>query len=319
MLNYTRCITALMHDIVRRVPALAFIDMDELLVFARYGRSGAEGAHATCHCFNLPPSEPGYYFWRDRATGKLTRRSEWFVTKSPEVWIGPKRVEYLISFAIPRFCDQGLERTRKQMHYPEAPAWTAKLDTVVHELYHVDPRHSGIRRVERADGTDSTQSHGMAFYSRVAEMVNEYLASGPDPSVYEFLKYDFAGLTARYGGVLATTFRTFPSFPKRYIEVLEDQPSCGERIRIEPLKLPQLPTRYTEADLHVRQFMAVPAGRCGRKQRIQCPSVRFAQDTPAMVEAASEQAAASTQPIEPEAILPYGTCGRLAPKYRSFQ
>ena len=29
----------------------------------------------------------------------------------------------------------------------------AKLDTVVHELYHIDPDEPGIRRVARADGT----------------------------------------------------------------------------------------------------------------------------------------------------------------------
>ena len=57
-------------------------------MFGRFGRADAEGAFATCHCLTLPESEPGYYFWRDRATGELTRRSEWFVTKSPQVRVG---------------------------------------------------------------------------------------------------------------------------------------------------------------------------------------------------------------------------------------
>ena len=56
----------LMQDIVSRVPALSFIDVADVLVFARPGRTSAEGAFATCHCLSLPPSEPGYYFWRDR-------------------------------------------------------------------------------------------------------------------------------------------------------------------------------------------------------------------------------------------------------------
>ena len=58
-------------------------------MFGRFGRSDAEGAFATCHCLTLPESEPGYYFWRDRSTGQLTRRSEWFVTKTPVVRVGP--------------------------------------------------------------------------------------------------------------------------------------------------------------------------------------------------------------------------------------
>ncbi len=168
-----------MHDIVVRTPRLSFIDLREVVVFGRFGRSDADGAFATCHCLTLPESEPGYYFWRDRSTGQLTRRSEWFVTKSPEVRVGGTRVKYLVSFVLPRFCDQSLERSRKaDLYSTDAPSWLAKLDTIVHELYHIDPDESGIRRVSRSDGSDSPRSHGPLFYEEVAEMVKGYLASG---------------------------------------------------------------------------------------------------------------------------------------------
>ena len=65
MINYTEHIRLLMSDIVLRVPRLSFIDMSRVLVFARLDVL-REGAYATCHCVCLPPSEPGYYFWRDR-------------------------------------------------------------------------------------------------------------------------------------------------------------------------------------------------------------------------------------------------------------
>ena len=214
MINYTERISLLMQDVVRRTPALSFIDLSEVLVFARFGRSEAEGAFATCHCLTLPESEPGYFFWRDRTTGELTRRSEWFVTKSPTVRLGGTAIKYLISFVLPRFCDQSLERSRKAELYPHGtPAWIAKLDTVIHELYHIDPEETGIRRFVRADGSDSMRSHGPLFYEQVAEMVKAYLATEPDPSLLEFLQHDFAGLSGLHGGVLATTFRNFPSFP----------------------------------------------------------------------------------------------------------
>src|SRR5205823_79102 len=129
------------------VPTLGFIDMGDVLVFGRSGRSNAEGAFATCHCLSLPASEPGYYFWRDRSSGRITRRSEWFVTKSPVVTVGTRPIKYMISFALPRFCDQSLDRSRKERFYPgEQQPWLAKLDTVVHELYHIDPEQNGIRR-----------------------------------------------------------------------------------------------------------------------------------------------------------------------------
>src|SRR4051812_15189877 len=117
MINYTDRLTLLMQDIVTRVPTLSFIDMSDVIVFGRFGRFGRSGPIATCHCLNLPVSDPGYYFWRDRITGRMTRRSEWFVTKSPIVTIGPNRIKYLISFTLPRFCDQTLSRTRKERFY----------------------------------------------------------------------------------------------------------------------------------------------------------------------------------------------------------
>ena len=46
MINYTESLTALMQDIVARVPTLSFIDVADVLVFARFGRSHAEGAFA---------------------------------------------------------------------------------------------------------------------------------------------------------------------------------------------------------------------------------------------------------------------------------
>src|SRR2546428_13909057 len=110
--------TLFRSDIVAKVPTLSFIDVADVLVFARSGRSNAEGAFATCHCLTLPASEPGYYFWRDRTTQRITRRSEWFVTKSPEVTLGPRQVKYLLSFALPRFCDQSLDKSSKERLYP---------------------------------------------------------------------------------------------------------------------------------------------------------------------------------------------------------
>jgi hypothetical protein len=257
MINYTERLTLLMQDVVSRVPTLSFINVADVLVFARSGRTNAEGAFATCHCLTLPPSEPGYYFWRDRSTKKLTRRSEWFVTKSPSVRIGTRDVKYMISFTLPRFCDQSLDRSRKEKFYPGADPWIAKLDTVVHELYHIDPDLAGIRRIEREDGTYSANCHGQRFFEQVSEMVHAYLDSNPSPSVYDFLREDFSTLDARYGGVVGTSFRNFPSFPQRFIERLAVQPTSetdADGVKVEPLRGQHQPTAYTQDDLHVRQF-----------------------------------------------------------------
>jgi len=268
MINYTERLALLMQDVVERVPTLSFIDMADVLVFARAGRSNAEGAFATCHCLTLPASEPGYYFWRDRTTHRITRRSEWFVTKSPVVTVGTRQIKYMISFALPRFCDQSLDRSRKEKFYPGAEPWIAKLDTVVHELYHIDPALAGIRRIEKGDGTYSANCHGQHFFEQVAGMVHTYLNSRPSPAVYDFLRHDFNDIDARFGGVVATSFRTFPSFPQRYIERLADQLPCEadfDGIAVEQLRTQPHATRYSDEHLHIRQFMKDTSRRLIRK------------------------------------------------------
>jgi hypothetical protein len=253
MINYTERVALLMQDIVARTPALSFINLREVLVFARFGRPDAEGAFATCHCLTLPETEPGYYFWRDRDTGQLTRRSEWFVTKTPEVRIGATRIKYLISFVLPRFCEQSLRRSWKGELYTGLAPWVAKLDTIVHELYHIDPAAAGIRQFANSDQTRAPRTHGPEFYDNVGAMTRAYLSSNPDPAAYEFLQWDFAGLQQHFGGVLATTFRNFPSFPQRYMAPCASLP-VDKDVKVEPLKPLSQPTLYTEHDLHVRQF-----------------------------------------------------------------
>lgn len=253
MLNYTDALTALMHDIVSRVPALAFIDLSQVLVFARFGRVGADGPYATCHSLNMPTSDPGYYFWRDRETGEVRRRSEWFVTKSPSVRVRGIRINYLISFALPRFCDQTLDHANKRHRYADGEPWLAKLDTIVHELFHIDPGESGIRRLTRGDGSEGARLHSPMFFERVTELVHAYLATAPEASVIDFIRHDFETLVARHGGVSATTFRQFPSFPQRYQEPLCTQPE-GPEVAVVPLSRRQRQREFEDADLCVRVF-----------------------------------------------------------------
>jgi hypothetical protein len=257
MINYTEHLTRLMQDVVSRVPTLSFIDMADVLVFARRGKLNADGALATCHCLGLPASEPGYYFWRDRDSGQMTRRSEWFVTKSPVVTIGGRQLTYLISFALPRFCNQSLQRSRKDRFYRRAQdAWIAKLDTVIHELYHIDPGQKAIRCIAPAMGTYSARCHGEEFLEQVAQMVGTYFDTGPDPATYDFLRYPFETLEARYGGIVGTTFRPYPSYPQRFIEPLAVQPveAALAGVKVESSQVRRQPTRFTECDLEIRRF-----------------------------------------------------------------
>ena len=90
MINYTERIALLMEDVCRRSLALRFIDLKEVLVFGRFGRSHTEGAFATCHCLTLPRASR-VTTSGGTATPASSRALEWFVTKSPEVRIGGRR------------------------------------------------------------------------------------------------------------------------------------------------------------------------------------------------------------------------------------
>jgi len=59
MINYTERITEVMHDVVARTPALSFIDLREVLVFARYGRTGADGDLRRVTVSRCPKRNPG--------------------------------------------------------------------------------------------------------------------------------------------------------------------------------------------------------------------------------------------------------------------
>lgn len=255
-INYTSHLTRLMHDIIARVPALSFIDMSRVLVFARPGRSCADGPYASCHSLGLPPTEPGYYYWRDRHTGGVTRRTEWFVTKSPRVVVSGRAINYLISFALPRFTDQTLTRSRKRGLYPAAtPDWVAKLDTVIHELYHIDPAQDCLRRFRRADGSVSDALHNPTYFEEVAAMVQEYLDTRPHPELLEFLKDDFATLRGQHGAVTAVTFRSFPAYPRRYREAV-DGPALPLDVEAAPIeKIVDSSARsFADDDLQLRAF-----------------------------------------------------------------
>jgi hypothetical protein len=95
-------------------------------------------------------------------------------------------------------------------------------------------------------------------------MVRAYLSTAPERALYEFLEEDFCALNSRFGGVAATTFRNFPSFPQRYMQALTAPPS-DPPIKIEPLKPPSQPVLYTEDDLHMRQFTECTTRRLTRK------------------------------------------------------
>jgi hypothetical protein len=115
--------------------------------------------------------------------------------------------------------------------------------------------NAGITYATASGGSSAT-----LLFNRVGDRID---AAGDSPlpdvvelarNVLDFLKQDFVGLERRYCRVTGTTFRTFPSYPQRYVEVVTDQPVVEPGVRVEPVRQAASPTRYTAADLDVREF-----------------------------------------------------------------
>ena len=181
------------------------------------------------------------------------------MTKSPTVTIGARAVKYMFSFALPRFCDQSLDRSKKERYYPGVNApWIAKLDTVVHELYHIDPQLSGIRRLERSDGTYSANCHSDRFFEQVAEMVAEYLDTRPDPSAYDFLRHDFRdariALRRRRRHELPHVSVVSAALHRAARAAAVVRRRIWRTSKSNRFVAARQPARYTEDDLHIRQF-----------------------------------------------------------------
>ena len=134
-------------------PPLSFIDVDDLLVFARFGRRHRRCV-PTCHCMKPASERAWLLLQRDRRLARLPAAPSSSFTRSPLVAVNGRERKYLISFALPRFLrSPGPFAQRTLLSPRQSDAWIAKLDTVVHELYHIDPEHKGIRKIERGDGT----------------------------------------------------------------------------------------------------------------------------------------------------------------------
>ena len=201
-----------MHDIVARVPALGFIDLSRVLVFARPGRSSADGAYASCHSLGLPTSEPGYFFWRDR-THRRSHPPHRMVRH--QVARGLRRrqlMNYMISFALPRFTDQTLSRSRKRDALSAGHAGLGGQARHGHSraLPHRSraelpaPLHSRRRHASRcAAQRRRTSKTSPRWCSSIWRAI-------PTRACSSSSSYDFEGLRARYGGVGGDDVPIFP-------------------------------------------------------------------------------------------------------------
>ncbi|MGL4942855.1 MAG: hypothetical protein ACRC46_06665 [Thermoguttaceae bacterium] len=173
--DYTAAVGRLCSDICFRLPELRHIDMSRVAIgFSQTRHSEPVGVFAS----TVPLRFAG-------GSSEQTRRGHrWRIQRL----VRSDGVDYLylISIAVPRFIDLRL---------------TEKLETIVHELYHIAPDFSGDLRRFRG----RFFAHGASqkrYDAAVRRLLEKWLGTDPPADVWDFLLDDFSTLEAKYGGVV---------------------------------------------------------------------------------------------------------------------
>ena len=220
MINYTERLTLLMQDVVSRVPTLSFIDI------ARRARVRARRPlERRRRVRDLPlPDAAGERAGLlllarslDAARSRAARSGSSPSRRSSRV--GARDIKYMISFALPRFCDQSLDRRARSGSIP-APSRGSRSSTrsCTSSITSIPswPASAASRRKTAPTRPTATASSSS---SRWPTWCTTYLDSEPIAGGLRFpARTTSTRSTRSYGGVVGTSFRTFPSFPQRYIE-----------------------------------------------------------------------------------------------------
>jgi len=174
--DYTAAITAVCGDMCFRIPELRHIDMSRVAVgFSQTKNSESFGIFASTTPLRFENGEPFHQ----------SRGRTWMVQRH----FRPDGLEYLyiLCFYVPRFIELPLSQ---------------KLDTIVHELYHVNPLFNGDLR--RFAGRRFAHGSKKRYDQTVNRLVQCWLKQDPPGGIWEFLCYNYRDLTAKYGKLTGT-------------------------------------------------------------------------------------------------------------------
>jgi hypothetical protein len=198
--DYTAAIAAVCGDICFRVPELRHIDMSRVAVgFSQTKNSEPFGIFASATPLRFENGEP---FRQSR--GRI-----WTIQRHCR----PDGVEYLyiLYFYVPRFIELPLSQ---------------KLDTIVHELYHVHPLFNGDLR--RFAGRRFAHGSKKRYDQTVSRLVQYWLKQDPPADLWEFLCYNYKNLVVKCGAPNGTRIPT-----PRIIPLTSNQTAayCNDAVR----------------------------------------------------------------------------------------
>lgn len=176
--DFTAHMRCLCGDMVQRVPDLQHICLDRVAVsFAQARSSALCGTYAT-----LTPLR-----FAGGRTETIRRGRRYGIQRLQDP--SGREMLYILNFLLPRFLDLDFRQ---------------KLDTTVHELWHIGPQFDGD--VRRFKGRCYAHSGSKKRYDmQASKLVDRWLAADPPPPLYGFLRHDFRALTEEHGKIYGAT------------------------------------------------------------------------------------------------------------------
>jgi len=173
-LNYALAVQAVCVNIVSRLPEFAAVRMERVgISFCRTRNNERFGVWASMSPLRF---ENGLEICERNAV-------RW---RMPVLQIRKKDLPllYVLSIYVPRFFDLSL---------------IEKIETLVHELYHISPDFNGD--IRRFPGRHYAHGNKADYQKTVSGLAKKWLATDPAPELWNFLRYDAAGLSEHYGRV----------------------------------------------------------------------------------------------------------------------
>ncbi len=86
-----------------------------------------------------------------------------------------------------------------------------KIETAMHELYHISPQFNGD--VRRFPGRNWQHGSKEEYEAKSRRLADEWLSHDPKPQIYDFLRYKVHDFYEKFGGLYGTKFGNIPLIP----------------------------------------------------------------------------------------------------------
>lgn len=170
----------LVSDICKKIPDFRSIRLEQVQISATYNRKKRRGGLIA---YVLPLRYRHGSPVQEKVRGRTVYHWAMLPHRHPDTGL---EILYVIYFMLPRFYNLSARE---------------KLETIVHELYHISPRFNGDLRWFQTRGLHGNREE---YDREVARLTDLYLSAEPDLELQNFLRPTFVLAQRLFGEIRAT-------------------------------------------------------------------------------------------------------------------